>query len=133
MEQRKSYKDAKGEAQAGQTLARPKTEALYDGGLSRSSVEAPVMGVERRVEVIQLELPLTTLDKQGRDNGSTTKSIPITKQMVWESYKKVRSNKGAAGIDKETIAMYEERLSDNLYILWNRMIQGSTSHLQYWK
>ena len=114
MEQRKSYKDEKGKAQVGQTLARPKTDALYDGGLSRSSVEAPVMGVERRVEVIQLELPLTTLDKQGRDNGSTTKSIPITKQMVWESYK-VRSNKGAAGIDKETIAMYEERLSDNLY------------------
>jgi RNA-directed DNA polymerase len=125
MEQRKSYKDAKGEVQAGQTPVRPKTEALYDGGLNRSSVEAPVMGVERRVEVIQLELPLTTLDKQGRDNGTTTKSIPITKQMVWESYKKVRSNKGAAGIDKETIAMYEERLSDNLYVLWNRMSSGS--------
>jgi group II intron reverse transcriptase/maturase len=45
--------------------------------------------------------------------------------MVWESYKKVRKNKGAAGIDEETIAMYEERLEDNLYILWNRMSSGS--------
>ncbi len=25
------------------------------------------------------------------------KSIPITKEMVWESYKKVRANKGSAG------------------------------------
>jgi group II intron reverse transcriptase/maturase len=125
MEQRKSYKDAKETVQAGKTLARPNTEDLYDGGLSRSSDEIPVMGVERRAEVIQLELPLATLDKQGRDNGTTTKSIPITKQMVWKSYKKVRGNKGAAGIDEETIAMYEERLSDNLYILWNRMSSGS--------
>jgi len=48
MEQRKSYKDVKGKAQAGQTPVRPNTNELYDGGLSRSSGEAPVMGVERR-------------------------------------------------------------------------------------
>jgi hypothetical protein len=125
MEQRKSYKDEKGKAQAGETLVRPNTDILYDVGLSHSSKEAPVMGVERRAEVIQLELPLTTLDKRGRAKGASTKSIPITKQMVWEAYKKVRSNKGAAGIDEETITMYEERLSDNLYILWNTMSSGS--------
>ena len=48
MEQRKSYKNAKGRVQAGQTPVRPETDVLYDGGLSRSSDEAPVMGVERR-------------------------------------------------------------------------------------
>jgi len=125
MEQRKSYKDAKGKAQAGETPMRPNTEVLYDGGLSRSSEESTVMVVERRAEVIQLELPLTPLDKQGRIKGATTKRIPITKEMVWESYKKVRSNKGAAGIDNETIAMYEDKLGDNLYVLWNRMSSGS--------
>jgi group II intron reverse transcriptase/maturase len=125
MEQRKSYKDAKGKAQAGQTPVRPNTDALYDGGLSRSSEEASVMGEERRAEVIQLELPLTTTDNRGRIRGAETKSIPITKQMVWESYKKVRSNRGSAGIDEETLEMYEERHSDNLYILWNRMSSGS--------
>jgi group II intron reverse transcriptase/maturase len=36
----------------------------------------------------------------------------------------VRRNKGAAGIDQETIEMYEERLQDNLYMLWNRMSSG---------
>jgi group II intron reverse transcriptase/maturase len=45
--------------------------------------------------------------------------------MIWKAYKKVRSNKGAAGIDEETIEMYEERLEDNLYMLWNRMSSGS--------
>jgi RNA-directed DNA polymerase len=125
MEQRKSYKDAKGKVQAGKTLVRLNTDALYDVGLSHSSDEVPVMGMERRAEVIQLELPLTTLDNRGRDNGILTKSIPITKQMVWKAYKKVKSNKGAAGIDEETITMYEERLSDNLYMLWNRMSSGS--------
>jgi group II intron reverse transcriptase/maturase len=124
MEQGKSYKDAKGKAQAGQTSVRPNTDDLYELGLSHSSDEAPVMGVERRAEVTQLRLPLTT-PKGGRDGGAETKSIPITKQMIWRAYKKVRSNKGAAGVDEETIAMYEERLQDNLYILWNRMSSGS--------
>jgi group II intron reverse transcriptase/maturase len=124
MEQGKSYRNAKVKAQAGQTSVRFKTDDLNDDGLSRSSNEAPVMGVERRAEVTQLRLPLTT-PKGGRDSGAETKSIPITKRMIWESYKKVKRNKGAAGIDEETIEMYEERLEDNLYMLWNRVSSGS--------
>jgi ABC-type proline/glycine betaine transport system substrate-binding protein len=54
MEQRKSYKDAKGEAQTGQTLVRPKTDALHDDGLSRSSKETPVMGVYFTPKVYRL-------------------------------------------------------------------------------
>jgi RNA-directed DNA polymerase len=125
MEQRKSYKDVKGKAQAGETPVRPNTNDLYEIGLSHSSEEASVMGVERRAEVTQLRLPLTTSRKRGRGSGAETKSIPIAKRKVWEAYKKVRSNKGAAGIDEETIEMYEERLEDNLYMLWNRMSSGS--------
>lgn len=125
MELGKSYKDVKGNAQAGQTLVRQNTEALYDGGLSRSSDETAVMGEEQRAKVIQLELPLATFIDKGRDRGIETKSLPITKRMVWEAYKQVRSNKGAAGIDQETLDMYKERLSDNLYILWNRLSSGS--------
>ena len=125
MEQRKSNKNVKGNAQAGQTLVRQNTEVLFDLGLSHSSYEASVMGVERRAKVIQLELPLATFIDKGRDSGMKTRSLPITKQIIWESYKKVRSNKGSAGIDDETIEMYKERLSDNLYILGNRMSSGS--------
>ena len=57
-------KKHKGKAQGGETLARPNTDALQDGGLLRSSDEAPVMGVERRAEVTQLRLPLTTPNKR---------------------------------------------------------------------
>jgi hypothetical protein len=95
MEQRKSYTDVKGKAQAGQSPARQNTDAVYDGGLSRSSDETSVMGAERRTEVVQLELALPTLGNQ-RMNGTTpTRGIPITKQMVWDAFKKVRSNKGS--------------------------------------
>ena len=48
MEQRKSYIDTKGKAQVGERPIRLITDAVYDGGLLRSSVETPVMGVERR-------------------------------------------------------------------------------------
>jgi len=48
MEQGKSHKDEKGNAQAGQTLVRHNTDALCEGGLSRSSEETSVMEGERR-------------------------------------------------------------------------------------
>src|SRR6202521_5217068 len=49
----------------------------------------------------------------------------IAKRMVWEAYQLVRANRGAAGIDDETIAMFEQNLSRNLYKLWNRMSSGA--------
>jgi group II intron reverse transcriptase/maturase len=44
---------------------------------------------------------------------------------VWEAYQQVKANRGAAGIDDETIATFEQNLSKNLYKLWNRMSSGS--------
>lgn len=44
---------------------------------------------------------------------------------IWEAYQQVKSNRGAAGIDGETISMFEQDLSKNLYKLWNRMSSGS--------
>ena len=51
--------------------------------------------------------------------------MPITKRQVWEAYKRVRSNKGAAGIDGQTLVNFEASLADNLYKLWNRLASGS--------
>jgi hypothetical protein len=48
MEQGKSYKDANGKAQAGQTPVRLNTDDFYETGLSHSTEEASVMAVERR-------------------------------------------------------------------------------------
>lgn len=54
-----------------------------------------------------------------------TKSLPISKRMVYESYLKVTGNGGSAGIDKQSIEEFNENLKDNLYKLWNRMTSGS--------
>ncbi|MCT4647801.1 MAG: group II intron reverse transcriptase/maturase [Carboxylicivirga sp.] len=54
-----------------------------------------------------------------------TKSLPITKQMVWMSYKKVKANKGSAGVDGVSLKQFERDLSNNLYKVWNRLASGS--------
>lgn len=55
----------------------------------------------------------------------SAKPYSIAKRTVWEAYQQVKANRGAAGIDDETIAMFEQNLSKNLYKLWNRMASGS--------
>lgn len=54
-----------------------------------------------------------------------TKSLPVSKRMVYNSYLQVSANGGSAGIDKESIEMFDANLSDNLYKIWNRMASGS--------
>ena len=54
-----------------------------------------------------------------------TKSIPISRQMVWEAYKKVRANKGSAGIDEVSMEEFNTYHQKYLYKLWNRMSSGS--------
>ena len=56
---------------------------------------------------------------------NTTKSFDNSKQVVWEAYKRVKANKGAAGVDDESIEDFEKNLKDNLYKIWNRMSSGS--------
>lgn len=54
-----------------------------------------------------------------------TKSQPVSKLMVWKAYKGVKRNGGSAGVDKQSIAMFDEKQSKNLYKIWNRMSSGS--------
>jgi group II intron reverse transcriptase/maturase len=56
---------------------------------------------------------------------TTDKPFNITKMQVYEAYKAVKSNHGAAGVDKETIERFEANVKGNLYKLWNRMSSGS--------
>jgi RNA-directed DNA polymerase len=53
------------------------------------------------------------------------KSFDISKWVVWEAYRKVKANRGAAGVDEESIAEFEADLKGNLYKLWNRMSSGT--------
>ena len=53
------------------------------------------------------------------------KPFCISKHAVWEAYKRVKANQGAAGVDGQSISQFEESLKSNLYKLWNRMSSGS--------
>jgi RNA-directed DNA polymerase len=82
------------------------------------------MGLERRGRVRwscfakQLDDRMTSID-------TTNKPFMIEKRRVYEAYKAVKSNKGAAGVDGQTIEQFEADLGGNLYKIWNRMSSGS--------
>lgn len=45
--------------------------------------------------------------------------------MVKDAYRKVKANRGSAGVDQVSIQRFEEDLPNNLYKLWNRLSSGS--------
>jgi RNA-directed DNA polymerase len=53
------------------------------------------------------------------------KPFDIPKRLVWEAYERVRANKGAAGVDRQSLADFESDLRNNLYKIWNRMSSGT--------
>ncbi|MBT2232295.1 group II intron reverse transcriptase/maturase [Nonomuraea sp. NEAU-A123] len=55
---------------------------------------------------------------------SGPKSFEISKHMVFEAYRRVKANQGAAGVDGQSIEQFEQDLKGNLYKLWNRMSSG---------
>ena len=59
------------------------------------------------------------------DPRPEAKPFEIPKRLIWEAWKRVAANKGAPGVDKESIEAYQNRLGQNLYTLWNRMSSGS--------
>jgi RNA-directed DNA polymerase len=56
---------------------------------------------------------------------TTGKPFNIEKMQVYEAYRAVKSNGGAAGVDGQTIEQFEADLKSNLYKIWNRMSSGS--------
>jgi RNA-directed DNA polymerase len=56
---------------------------------------------------------------------SQAKPFSISKHIVWEAYERVKANKGAAGVDSESIEAFEQDLKNNLYKIWNRMSSGT--------
>jgi RNA-directed DNA polymerase len=43
------------------------------------------------------------------------KPFDIPKQLVWDAYQRVTANRGAAGVDGESLATFEQDLKGNLY------------------
>jgi RNA-directed DNA polymerase len=56
---------------------------------------------------------------------SPGKPFEVSRRAVWEAWEKVRANKGAPGVDGESIADFEKDLKGNLYKIWNRMSSGT--------
>ena len=99
------------------------TDAEHRDGVTHSSEEGAVMALERRGGIIRSED--AGQPKLGRSPDCQTKSFGITKRQVYEAYKRVKANRGAAGVDRQSIEEFDTNLSGNLYKLWNRMASGS--------
>jgi RNA-directed DNA polymerase len=86
------------------------------------------VGAERRGRVIRGWFVQSTREPGRSCVGELKPSgrpFDISKQEVWEAYKKVKANKGAPGVDEVPLAEFEADLKDNLYKIWNRMSSGS--------
>ena len=80
------------------------------------------MRAERRGLTFQ---PTTQVNQRWEEPVAEAKPYDIPKQLVWEAYQRVKANRGAAGVDGETLTAFEKDLKGNLYKVWNRMSSGS--------
>jgi RNA-directed DNA polymerase len=65
------------------------------------------------------------VNQRWEDPVPEAKPYEIPKQLVWKAYQRVKANRGAAGVDGESLAAFEKDLKNNLYKVWNRMSSGS--------
>jgi len=86
------------------------------------------MGMERRDAVIKLLIMDENCLPAGGSGGtkmSGAKSFSISRRLVSMAYQKVRSNKGAGGVDGVSLESFHAGYRDHLYRLWNQMSSGS--------
>src|SRR5271166_2919515 len=58
-------------------------------------------------------------------DATKTKPYDIDKKLVYDAYRAVKTNAGAAGVDGQTLEQFAQDLKRNLYKTWNRMSSGS--------
>lgn len=80
------------------------------------------MESERRDRIIE---PSSRANSHEEERTGTARPFVISKRLVWQAWQLVRANRGAAGVDEESLAVFERNLKSNLYRLWNRMSSGS--------
>lgn len=74
--------------------------------------------------------PVENVEQRGQpgnreEPGRTAKSFVIDKQEIVAAYRTVLANRGAAGVDGQTLKAFGQDLKGNLYKLWNRLSSGS--------
>jgi RNA-directed DNA polymerase len=60
-----------------------------------------------------------------KENTAEQKPFAISQKLLWQAYKAVKANNGAAGVDNQSVVAFEVELKNNLYKLWNRMSSGT--------
>src|SRR5215471_20597757 len=80
------------------------------------------MRAERRDPTLR---PKTQANQRWEEPVPEAKPYAIPKQLVWDAYHRVKANRGAAGVDGESLAAFEKDLKNHLYKVWNRMSSGS--------
>src|SRR5215472_485864 len=80
------------------------------------------MRMERRDPTIW---PMVLGNQKWEEPVPEAKPFAISRQLVWDAYQRVRANRGAAGVDGESLVAFEKDLKGNLYKIWNRMSSGS--------
>src|SRR5512140_3912334 len=86
------------------------------------------MRAERSGRVALVRL---VVNRRGREEpGERTETagqqpFQIDKKVVWEAFVRVKANKGAAGVDEQSIEEFEADLKNNLFKIWNRLSSGS--------
>src|ERR1700748_946444 len=58
-------------------------------------------------------------------DATKTKPFNIDKKLVYDAYKAVKVNAGAAGGDGQALEQFAQDLGRNLYKIWNRMSSDS--------
>ena len=69
--------------------------------------------------------PKESANSQEEEPMTEAKPYSIGKVEVWEAYKRVKANRGAAGVDEQSLEEFDKDLRGNLYKIWNRMSSGS--------
>lgn len=61
----------------------------------------------------------------GEERRASAKAFDIPKQLVVEAYRRVKANRGAAGVDGESLRQFDADRKNQLYKIWNRLSSGS--------
>src|SRR5450755_2813100 len=77
------------------------------------------MRVERRGRIVLICLVVNRCFRE--EPGERIEVVQYSKQAVFEAYRRVKANKGAAGVDGVSIEQFEQDLKGNLFKLWNRI------------